>query len=146
MTTTETTIIRSPRRGATPTANILAGYSCSTTPAPLSPSHTDVFTPFSPLQYVQVDREGTPTPVSKFAYATPETSAPDRAASSSPTKNQNFNSDAASSPPQPPRSVKVLSYHIPHPDSIPHPVLRHPPVTTFYVVFVGQEVGVFDDW
>ncbi|PBK62687.1 hypothetical protein ARMSODRAFT_1024668 [Armillaria solidipes] len=124
MTTTETTIICSPCRRAMPVVEFSPNYSHSTTPGPLSPSHTDVFTASSPMQYAKVNRESTPMSIgiSKFTPATPERGLW-----------------------LPARSGRVLSYHILHPNTIPRPVLKHPPITTYYIVFIGQEVGVFDD-
>lgn len=43
-------------------------------------------------------------------------------------------------------SSEELHLHVPCPEELPTPVATFPAVKNWYVVTVGQEVGIFDSW
>ncbi|PBK59166.1 hypothetical protein ARMSODRAFT_899668 [Armillaria solidipes] len=131
-----TTVVRPPRRGGTPQAQ---------SPPPFIPS--------TPVKPSIIKREATPTTPRKTQHYAKQNSAPSPATTPSfrtPTKFplahqyplKRAGEEKATATP----SFDRLRPRIPHPNELrePSPVL--PPVKKWYVVTVGQDVGIFSSW
>ncbi|PBK63578.1 hypothetical protein ARMSODRAFT_1023780 [Armillaria solidipes] len=121
-TTTMTTFLRSPSRG--PTSQF---------------QPPSLAAPFTPHKLRNIKREGTP-----FSPLSPTKSAP---AFETPGKKPV--SGLGGGPPPTTDAVPTpaeLHHRIPHPDRLASPPDVYPPPKSWYVVTVGQEVGIFHSW
>ncbi|PBK66650.1 hypothetical protein ARMSODRAFT_977228 [Armillaria solidipes] len=133
----------------------------SVTPQPQSPSPLKTSQPgyhFPTPSSSPLKGKGNRSSVSRSSSTTPDTRAPfltpprySYTPRSETAHSSRESTSLGGSIPSPRKKPTVpvfgpLRYYIPSPAEILPPAYRDPPPKTYYVVTVGQDVGVFDDW